>query len=306
MPKADDSPKYDGLSAKAKVVGWVKDNAVMKAAELAEGEEAALLLDQTNFYAEQGGQVGDKGVVTTSTGRFKVEDTQKLGDAVLHVGSVVEGCIEPGQSAVLEVGGARPHVMRNHTATHLMNWALRKVLDGEINQKGSLVDAEKTRFDFTHDNPLSAEEIAEVERLVNEKICADLPVTAVTMPLAEAKNIPGVRAVFGEKYPDPVRVLLIGVETAKDAALETSVEFCGGTHLSHTGQAGFFKIISQEGVGKGVRRVTAVTGRRAFSTSCSTRPRCWTNWAAGSTASQTKSPAAWRRFKRKLNSYRPS
>ena len=263
LPTTDDSPKYDDLSAKGQVVGWVKDNAVMKFGELSEGEDAALLLDRTNFYAEQGGQVGDNGFVTTPTGRFEVEDTQKLGDAVLQVGRVVEGHVECGQSATLEVGDARPHTMRNHTATHLMNWALRKVLGGEINQKGSLVDAEKTRFDFTHDKPLSAEEVVEVERLVNEKIYGDLPVTAVTTPLAEAKNIPGVRAVFGEKYPDPVRVLLIGPERPKDATLETSVEFCGGTHLAHTGQAGFFKIIGQEGVGKGVRRVTAVTGREA-------------------------------------------
>ena len=250
LPTTDDSPKYDGLSAKAKVVGWVKDNAVVKSGVVGQDEEAALLLDRTNFYAEQGGQVGDQGFITTPTGRFEVEDTQKLGDAVLHVGRVVEGRIEPGQSATLEVGDARPHTMGNHTATHLMNWALRRVLGGEINQKGSLVDAEKTRFDFTHDKPLSAEQIAEVERLVNEKIYSDLPVTAVTTPLAEAKNIPGVRAVFGEKYPDPVRVLLIGAEAAKDATAETSVEFCGGTHLTHTGQAGFFKIISQEASAK--------------------------------------------------------
>ena len=188
------------------------DNAVVKSGRLEEGEEAALLLDRTNFYAEQGGQVGDSGVIATPTGRFEVEDAQKLGDAVLHVGRVAEGHIEAGQSATLEVGGDRPHTMRNHTATHLLNWALRKVLGGEINQKGSLVDADKTRFDFTHDKPLSAEEIAEIERLVNEKIYSDLPVRPVTMPLDEAKKIPGVRAVFGEKYPDPVRVLLIGAD----------------------------------------------------------------------------------------------
>jgi alanyl-tRNA synthetase len=263
LPKTDDSPKYNGLSAKAKVVGWVKDNAVVKSGRLEEGEEAALLLERTNFYAEQGGQVGDTGAITTPSGRFEVEDAQKLGDAVLHVGRVVEGLVEPGQSAVLEVGGARPHTMRNHTATHLMNWALRKVLGGDINQKGSLVDAEKTRFDFTHDKPLSPEQVAEIERLVNEKIYSDLPVRPVTMPLAEAKKIPGVRAVFGEKYPDPVRVLLIGADAPEEATLETSVEFCGGTHLEHTGQTGFFKIVSQESVGKGVRRVTAVTGREA-------------------------------------------
>src|SRR5262249_36538520 len=121
-------------------------------------------------------------------------------------------------------------------------------------------------FDFTHDRPLSPTEVAEVERLVNEKIYADLPVTAVTLPLGEAKKIHGVRAVFGEKYPDPVRVLLIGADKPEAATAETSVEFCGGTHLTHTGQAGFFKIVSQEGVAKGVRRVTAVTGREAVST----------------------------------------
>src|SRR5439155_8858392 len=132
--------------------------------------------------------------------------------------------------------------------------------------KGSLVDAEKTRFDFTHDKALSQGEIKNVERLVNERIYADLAVTPIVMPLAEAKKIPDVRAVFGEKYPDPVRVLLIGAEKPEQASAEDSVEFCGGTHLCRTGQAGFFKIIGQEAVGKGVRRVTAVTGREAVAT----------------------------------------
>jgi alanyl-tRNA synthetase len=205
-------------------------------------------------------------VISTPSGRFEVNDTQKLGDAVLHMGQVIEGSVEPGQSATLEVSGTRADTMRNHTATHLLNWALRKVLGDHIEQKGSLVDAEHTRFDFAHPTPLSTEEIAEVERLVNERIYADLPVTPVFMPLAEAKKISGVRAVFGEKYPDPVRVLLIGSTRTQDVTAEDPVEFCGGTHLNHTGQAGFFKIISQEAVGKGVRRVTAVTGREAVAT----------------------------------------
>ncbi|MFL5342704.1 MAG: DHHA1 domain-containing protein, partial [Gemmataceae bacterium] len=153
--------------------------------------------------------------------------------------------------------------MRNHTSTHLLNLALRKVLGEHVEQKGSLVDPEKTRFDFAHDKPLPAEEIAEVERIVNEQINQDRPVKPVVMPLAEAKKIPGVRAVFGEKYPDPVRVLLIGPETPANATPNDSVEFCGGTHLQRTSQAGLFKIVSQEAVGKGVRRVTAVTGRKA-------------------------------------------
>jgi alanyl-tRNA synthetase len=263
LPKTDDSPKYHGLSAAGTVAGWIKDNAVVRSGQLAQGTEAALLLDRTNFYAEQGGQVGDVGSISTSTGRFDVEDTQKLGDAVLHLGRVAKGQIEAGQEARLEVGGDRAHTMRNHTATHLLNWALRKVLGEHIEQKGSLVDADKTRFDFAHPHALTKDEQEEVERLVNEKIYLDLPVTPVTLPLGTAKTIPGVRAVFGEKYPDPVRVLLIGPKQVEDVGPEDSVEFCGGTHLGHTGQAGFFKIVSQEAVGKGVRRVTAVTGREA-------------------------------------------
>lgn len=263
LPRTDDSPKYAGLRAGGSVVGWVKDNAVAAAGQLRAGDEAALLLDRTSFYAEQGGQVGDTGLITTATGRFEVEDTQKLGEAVLHLGRVTEGHIEPGQKASPEVSGVRADTMRNHTATHLLNWALRKVLGEHVEQKGSLVDTEKTRFDFAHPSPLSDEEAAEVERLVNEKVYGDLPVTPVVMPLAEAKKIAGVRAVFGEKYPDPVRVLLIGAERPDQATAEHSVEFCGGTHLHHTGQAGFFKIVSQESVAKGVRRVTGVTGREA-------------------------------------------
>jgi alanyl-tRNA synthetase len=266
LPKTDDSPKYGALTATARVLGWVKDNAVVKSGSLGGDEEGALLLDRTNFYAEQGGQVGDVGTIATGTGRFEVEDTQKLGDSVLHVGRVVEGRIEPGQSAALEVSGSRADTMRNHTATHLLNWALRRVLGEHIEQKGSLVDADKTRFDFAHTGPLTPDEVAEIERLVNEKIYLDLPVNPVVMPLAEAKKIAGVRAVFGEKYPDPVRVLLIGAERPAEVTAEHSVEFCGGTHLRHTGQAGFFKVVGQEAVGKGVRRLTAVTGREAVAT----------------------------------------
>lgn len=266
LPKTDDSLKYKGLTAKAKIVGWTKENLIGTSGKLSSGEQVALLLDKTNFYAEQGGQVGDKGRIKTKTGTFQVEDTQKLGDAVLHVGKVWEGSIKVGQPATLEVDAGRDDIMRNHTATHLLNWALREVLGAHIEQKGSLVDANKTRFDFAHETPLSADEIAQVERLVNERIYADLPVTPAIMPLADAKQIPGVRAVFGEKYPDPVRVLMIGAKKAGEVTQGLSVEFCGGTHLNHTGQAGFFKIVGQEAVGKGVRRLIAVTGREAVAT----------------------------------------
>jgi alanyl-tRNA synthetase len=266
LPATDDSLKYTKLSIKAKLLGWVKDHAVIASGKLKAGDEAALLFDKTCFYAEQGGQVGDTGVIATSTGRFEVETTQRLGNSVLHVGKVAEGTIKAGQRGKLEVSGARADIMRNHTATHLLNWALRKVLGEHIEQRGSAVDAGKTRFDFAHDNALSMNEIAQVERLVNEQIYADLPVTPVLLALADAKGLPGVRAVFGEKYPDPVRVLMIGAKKPAEVTAEHPVEFCGGTHLNHTGQAGFFKIITQEAVGKGIRRLTAVTGREAVAT----------------------------------------
>jgi alanyl-tRNA synthetase len=230
---------------------------------ISHGQEAYLWVDKTCFYAEAGGQVGDVGLIKTQTGTFEVRSPLKYVDGILHHGVVREGVIRNCQEATLQVSPIREFTKKNHTATHLLNWALRRVLGDHIDQKGSLVDPDKTRFDFTHDKALSPEEIAEIERLVNERIYANLPVTATIMPLSDAKKIPGVRAVFGEKYPDPVRVLLIGVENPEDATLEHSVEFCGGTHLTHTGEAGFFKIISQEPVSKGVRRVTAVTGRKA-------------------------------------------
>src|SRR5262249_7060379 len=152
--------------------------------------------DRTNYYAEQGGQVGDTGEIVTSKGRFAVEDTQRLGDTILHIGHVLKDRIVAGEEAWMTPHN-RLDTMRNHTATHLLNWALRKILGGDIDQKGSLVDPDKTRFDFTYQHPLTSEEVAAVERLVNEKIYADLPVNPVVMPLAEAKKIPGVRAVFG-------------------------------------------------------------------------------------------------------------
>jgi len=270
LPPTADEPKWNGRRDQGKVLGWVASTAdkstVVKAGALTTDEHGWLLLDQTCFYAEQGGQVGDRGTVVTASGTFSVTRTQKVGGTVLHGGAVTQGKIEVGQAAKLEVDAQREFTRKNHTATHLLNWALRRVLGDHIDQKGSLVDPDKTRFDFSHPEPITAEQIAEIERLVNEKIYSDLPVKPIIMPLAKAKEIHGVRAVFGEKYPDPVRVLLIGAEKPEDANAEVSVEFCGGTHLDRTSQAGFFKIVGQEAVGKGVRRLTAVTGREAVHT----------------------------------------
>lgn len=270
LPPTDDSPKYDNALCDATVLGWVIGSEVIRSGRLTVGETAALLLDRTNFYAEQGGQVGDVGIIDKpdrAGAEFQVEDTQRLGDAVLHFGTVLDGEIAVGDKVRCAQGTLRRiDIMRNHTATHLMNLALRQVLGQHVEQKGSLLDDEKTRFDFSHDKPITIEEVREIERRVNLAIGKDLPVTAVLMPLAEARKIEGVRAVFGEKYPDPVRVVMIGPERPEQARREDSVEFCGGTHVPRTGTIGYFKIISQEPVAKGIRRLTAVTGRVASDT----------------------------------------
>jgi alanyl-tRNA synthetase len=265
LPPTDDSPKYQNGPIGAKVVGWVKDNAVITTGKLNAGDEAALLLDRTNFYGEQGGQVGDTGTIRSASADFEVTDTQRLGDTILHVGTLHDGELAVGDSVeCLQTTTRRVDIMRNHTATHLLNLALREVLGSHVDQKGSLVDEQKTRFDFSHDKPISPEELREVERRVNRRIVLDQPVNAVVMPLAKAKELPGVRAIFGEKYPDPVRVVMVGAESPDRITRDLSVEFCGGTHMPRTGLIGFFKIVGQEGVAKGVRRITAVTGRPAY------------------------------------------
>ncbi len=264
VPKTNDSFKYQDAPTSAKLLGWVKDNTVLTEGTLQVGDEVALLLDRTNFYGEQGGQVGDVGTIVKDGAEFEVTDSQRLGDAIAHVGTVIQGNFRVGDSVTLSVTqSARRDILRNHSATHLLNLALRDVLGSHVDQKGSLVDTEKTRFDFSHDKPLTPDEISRIEAHVNENILADLPVSAHVLPLADAKAIPGVRAVFGEKYPDPVRVVIIGSETPANATANMSIEFCGGTHLVKTSSAGLFKIVSQEGVSKGIRRLTAVTGRSA-------------------------------------------
>jgi len=267
LPKTDDSPKYGAAQIEVKVLGWVRDNAVVTTGTIKPGDRVAILLDRTTFYAEQGGQVGDVGIlrVLSRDAEFQVDDTQRLGDTVLHVGVLLEGEIKVGDIVVTEQSTFRRiDIMRNHTATHLLNLALREVLGGDCDQKGSLVDEGKTRFDFSHDRPITPEEIRRIEERVNRAIIRDHPVSATEMSLAEAKGLPGVRAVFGEKYPDPVRVVIIGAETPEKAMADQSIEFCGGTHVPRTGNIGLFRIQSQEAVAKGVRRITSITGRAAM------------------------------------------
>ena len=261
FPETDDAPKYAGREATGTVLGWIADDQPVTAGTLAKGQQASLLLDRTSFYAEQGGQVGDVGHITTPTGKFLVADTERRGKHVLHWGEVDGGTIEVGQRADAFVDQRRADIMRNHTATHLMNHALRTTLGAHVEQRGSLVDNERLRFDFSHDRGVTADELDRIERIVNELITSNVGVQAVTMPLAQAKQIKGVRAAFGEKYPDPVRVIAIADgDVATLDAVDCSVEFCGGTHALRTGDIGFFKVVSEESLSKGIRRITAVTG----------------------------------------------
>ena len=264
LPATDAEGKYSLEAIDATVLGWVIDNEYHTAGRLGSNQAAAVVLDRTNFYGAQGGQVGDRGLLEFAGGKFIVGDTVLAGACVLHVGALEDGQLGVGDKVTARVDPTRLDTMRNHTATHLLNWALRRVLGEHVNQAGSIVGPDRLRFDFSHNKALSAEQLAEVQRLVNGRILDDLQVTATVLPLAEAMRIPGVQAIFGEKYPDPVRVILTGAEDVSKCSLEdTSAEFCGGTHLSRTSQIGLFKIISEESIAKGVRRITALTGRGA-------------------------------------------
>ncbi len=240
---------YALLEAKGNVLALYKDGAPVN--ELAEGEMGVAVLDDTPFYAESGGQCGDRGVLQSVHGIFAVEDTQKIQASVFgHHGVVKTGTLKVGNGVTAKVDiVARNRTMRHHSATHLMHKALRETLGSHVQQKGSLVDSDKTRFDFAHNAPLTAEEIRRVETLVNAEILANAATEAQVMPLVDAQKS-GAMMLFGEKYGDAVRVLSIG----------SSKELCGGTHVSRTGDIGLFKVTSEGGVAAGVRRIEAVCG----------------------------------------------
>ena len=244
---------YDELEHKANVLALYKEGAAV--IELLEGEMGVVVLDDTPFYAESGGQVGDCGVLHSSHGVFAVEDTQKIQASVFgHHGVIKTGKLIVGHSVSARVDvAARSRTMRNHSATHLMHKALHEVLGSHVQQNGSLVDAEKTRFDFVHTQPMTDAEIRRVENLVNAEILIDAATQARVMTIDDAQKT-GALMLFGEKYGDEVRVLDIG----------TSRELCGGTHVARTGDIGLFKIVAESGVAAGVRRVEAVTGEGAL------------------------------------------
>ena len=244
---------YSTLEMSGNVLALYRDGSPVN--ELQEGEIGVVVLDRTPFYAESGGQCGDRGVLQSVHGIFAVEDTQKIQASVFgHHGIVKTGHLAVGNGVTAKVDSlTRQRIMRNHSATHLMHKALREVLGPHVQQKGSQVDADRTRFDFSHDKPMTDEEIRRVENLVNAEILANTPTECRVLPLAEAQKL-GAMMLFGEKYGETVRVLDIG----------SSRELCGGTHVARTGDIGVFSITAEGGVAAGVRRVEAVTGDNAL------------------------------------------
>ena len=254
---------YDRLECDGKIIALAKlataddEDAKDEICDvLTDGMRGAVITDKTCFYATMGGQLGDKGMIITPDGSFKVEDSIHVaGSKIAHIGVVERGMIRSGVDAELKVDSAlRNRTCQNHSATHLMQKALREVLGSHVEQKGSYQDPERTRFDFSHFQAMTEEELAKVEQLVNEKISANLPVVTKLMSLEEARKT-GAMALFGEKYGNEVRVVDMG---------GWSVELCGGTHVSSTGSIGAFKIISEAGIAAGVRRIEAITGDAVF------------------------------------------
>lgn len=241
---------YDSLTHDAPILAMTTENDVVQA--LTDGDVGTIIVGETPFYATMGGQVGDTGVITTGQGEFVVEDTVKLvGNKVGHIGRVTKGMFTVGDVVTLKVDeNRRMATCKNHSATHLLQKALRIVLGNHVEQSGSYNDAERLRFDFNHFQAMTAEEIAKVEAIVNEEIAANLPVVTEVLTIEEAKKT-GAMALFGEKYGEKVRVVEMG---------DFSKEFCGGTHVKNTGAIGSFKIISENGVAAGVRRIEALTG----------------------------------------------
>jgi alanyl-tRNA synthetase len=241
---------YETLDTQSTVDFIATDDELVMRAD--EGQTAYIVSKATPFYAESGGQVGDTGVITTATGKARVTDTQKaVGGKIAHTVTVTEGYIEAGQTAQFTVDAKRRMaIARNHSAAHLLQAALREVLGDHVHQKGQLVDADRVRFDFSHFEAITMDELNRIEQLVNEKIMDCIEISTQVLPIEEAQKL-GAMALFGEKYGETVRVVSMG---------DFSMEFCGGTHLTNASQAGLFKIVSEGSVASGVRRIEAVTG----------------------------------------------
>ena len=254
--KLDDKTEflgYQATEASGKVIAIFQNGQKVESANA--GEEAIVILDKTPFYGESGGQIGDKGLLTSANAEFTVLDSQKYGKSIGHIGNLVKGSLKVGDlvTAAIDVE-LRERIRRNHSATHLLQAALQRILGNHVHQKGSLVNDSYLRFDFSHNQSITQEQIVEIENLVNQQIRCNLPVDVELMPIDEARN-KGAMALFGEKYEDIVRVLTMG---------DFSIELCGGTHVNRTGDIGLFKIISESSIASGVRRIEATSGQNAM------------------------------------------
>ncbi|CCE81569.1 Piso0_002228 [Millerozyma farinosa CBS 7064] len=272
IPKTDDSYKYGLDNVKAKIVEIFDGSGFVDTIDSTE-KEYGILLDKTAFYAEQGGQEYDTGkLVIDGSAEFNVTNVQVYGGYVLHTGTLVEGSLKVGNEVIATYNELRRWPIRNnHTGTHVLNFALREVLGDSVDQKGSLVAPEKLRFDFSHKKAVTTEELNKIEDISNHYIKEDKKVFAKDVSLSEARSINGLRAVFGETYPDPVRVVSIGVpveDLLKDPSNSQwhkySIEFCGGTHVAKTAEIKHLVIIEESGIAKGIRRIVAVTGNEAY------------------------------------------
>ena len=253
LPGKTDFSGYDRLAGTGRITALIFDGAVVDS--MRPGQEGQVVLDHTPFYAESGGQIGDTGVLVGATARFAVRDTRKIGASFAHVGVLESGELRVGDNLEAQVDGERRKAIAlNHSATHLLHAALRQILGKHVQQKGSLVAADRLRFDFSHTQPMSTEELHRIEELVNDAIRRNAPAETRVMALDEAVAA-GAMSLFGEKYDSDVRVLSIG---------EFSMELCGGTHVERAGDIGLFKIIGESGVAAGVRRIEAVTGQAAY------------------------------------------
>nr|POE49453.1 alanine--trna ligase [Quercus suber] len=273
VPKTDDSPKYQRENINSKIVAIYRGGEFLNAtSEIPEGEQFGVVLDRTNFYAEQGGQENDTGrILIDGEAEIDVQNVQVYGGYVMHTGYMNYGALKVGDTVLCEFDELRRQPIRNnHTGTHILNFALREVLGDDVNQRGSLVAPEKLRFDFSHKAGCSDAELAKIEELSTSYIRQNSEVYAVDVPLVTAREIEGVRAVFGETYPDPVRVVSIGVpveELLEDVKRpewrNVSVEFCGGTHVKNTAEIKDLVVLEESGIAKGIRRIVAVTGTTA-------------------------------------------
>lgn len=244
---------YSTLIEDAKVLEIYKDGGAIET--LQAGDDAVIILDKTPFYAESGGQVGDRGIIEGVGVKFVVTDVQKSGDAILHIGKLENGTLYIRDEVTAQVNDSkRLATAANHSATHLLHKALKVVLGDHAEQKGSLVDEHKLRFDFTHDKAISRQQIQEIERLVNQQIRANYIVSTIETSQEKARSL-GAQALFGEKYGDIVRVISMG---------DFSIELCGGTHVAYTGDIGLFKIVSEGGIASGIRRIEAITAEKAL------------------------------------------